>query len=125
MNTNTSAVLIAAAFTMIGFTLGRVTAPHGPGGHMGKMKMHHMMQGEHGMPAGVRGIVDDLEASDFEGDTIISIPGGEIHLIHEGETFDVKVDMESNTGSSEATWISEDGGEVVVEKMIVISTDSE
>ena len=125
MNTNTTTVLIAAAFTMIGFTLGRVTAPHGPGGQMGKMKMHHMMQGEHGMPEGVRVIVADLEASNFEGDTVISIPGGEIRLMHDGEMFDVKVDMESNNGSSEGTWISKDGGEVVVEKTIVISTDSE
>ena len=69
MNSNTTILLVAAAFTMIGFTLGRVTGPKPPmaAGHFEVLK--HMSEGDITALGGsgeVQVIVKSLEEGDFE-----------------------------------------------------------
>lgn len=123
MNTNNSVLLVAAAFAMIGFILGRVTAPHPPmnGGHFEVLK--HIGEGDGAVFGGsgeVQVIVKSLEEGDFEGDTVFSIPGGQVHLVKTGDEMEVEVEM-SETSVNEWVEKGEDG--VVVKKRIVVTSE--
>ena len=114
MDRNAS-LLIAAAFTMIGFALGRVTAPPPPpaGG------MHVDSLGSEWMGEDVQVIVTKLEDG-FEGDTAFTIPGGQVMVVERDGQMEVEVNMEE---TSENVWVEEgeDGAEVVVRKRVVVT----
>jgi hypothetical protein len=123
MNTNNSTLLVAAAFAMIGFILGRVTAPHPPmtGGHFEVLK--HIGEGGVSAMGGdgeVQVIVKSLDEGDFEGDTVFAIPGGHVHMIKSGDEVEVEVEM-SETSVNEWVEKGEDG--VVVKKRIVVTSE--
>lgn len=121
MNNQTSYILIAAAFSMIGFALGRVTAPrahHGPA----KMNLERIMHlGESGAGE-VQMIVAQMEGEGFEGDTVFAIPGGTIHMVKNGEDIQVDVDIET-AGSTDGEWIEKSNEGQVIEKRIIITTE--
>lgn len=116
---NNATILIAAAFTMIGFALGRVTAPaHGHCPHAGGCSpgpaMHHMeWVGEAACGEDVQVIVKTLEAEGFEGDTVFSIPGGVVKMVRSGDDVEVEVEME-DAGEGKP------GEEVIVTKRIMV-----
>lgn len=119
MKFDNSHLLIAAAFAMIGFALGRVTAPK-----MGRPlgPMHEvLMDGMHAEDVQV--FVKEMEGGAFQGDTVFAIPGGEVHLTREGENVDVNVEMTAGHEASQNTWISDDGAIQVVKKVVVVSSD--
>ena len=124
MNTNTTTLLVAAAFALIGFILGRVTAPHPPiaGGHFEVMK--HFSEGDMAAFGGegeVQVIVKSLEDGDFEGDTVFAIPGGQVHMVKDGEEVQVEVEM---TETSVNEWVEKsDDGAIVKKRIIVTSED--
>ena len=121
MNFDTSHLLIAAAFAMIGFALGRVTAPK-----MGRPlgPMHEvLMDGMHAEDVQV--FVKEMEGGAFQGDTVFAIPGGEVHLTREGEDVEVNVEMTAGHEASQNTWISDDGAIQVVKKVVVVSSDDD
>ena len=121
MNFDTSHLLIAAAFAMIGFALGRVTAPK-----MGRPlgPMHEvLMDGMHAEDVQV--FVKEMKGGAFQGDTVFAIPGGEVHLTREGEDVEVNVEMTAGHEASQNTWISDDGAIQVVKKVVVVSSDDD
>ena len=122
MSTNNTTFLVAAAFAMIGFLLGRVTAPHLPmsGGHFEIVK--HFSEGDVSAIGGdgeVQVIVQSLEEGDFEGDTVIAIPGGQVHMVKNGEDVEVEVEM---TETSVNEWV-EKGEDGVIKKHIIVTTE--
>jgi len=116
-----ASILIAAAFTMIGFALGRVTAPdcpHGTHGHL-HPSVHHMEWiGEGGGAEDIQVIVKSLEAEDFEGDTVLMIPGGQVRMVKTGDEIEVEVEMEDTEGIPS-------GEQVIVKKQIVVTSEAE
>ena len=114
MNTNTTILLVAAAFGAIGFTLGRVTAPApslasaevvkilktgtgtgtgtetGTGTGSGEVEVVVERVGE---GDGVEMIVETLAAEGFEGDTTIAIPGGAAVISRNGDHIEVSVEV--------------------------------
>lgn len=121
MNFDTSHLLIAAAFAMIGFALGRVTAPkmERPLGPMHEV----LMDGMHAEDVQV--FVKEMKGGAFQGDTVFAIPGGEVHLTREGEDVEVNVEMTAGHEASQNTWISDDGAIQVVKKVVVVSSDDD
>ena len=117
MKFDTSHLLIAAAFAMIGFALGRVTAPK-----MGRPlgPMHEvLMDGMHAEDVQV--FVKEMEGGAFQGDTVFAMPGGEVHLTREGENVEVTAGQEA----SQNTWTSGEGAIQVVKKVVVVSSDDD
>ena len=116
-------ILIAAAFTMIGFALGRVTAPqaaHSVSSSPPMPGMHHMewvSEGGSGEDE-VMVIVKSLENEGFEGDTVMTIPGGQLRMVREGGEVQVEVEMESSSDS-------ESGEQVVVQKQVIVLEGTE
>jgi hypothetical protein len=108
MNSNTTILLIAAAFTMIGFILGRVTGPKPPmaAGHFEVFKQ--MSEG------------DITSLGDFEGDTVFAIPGGQVHMVKNGEDVEVEVEM---TETSVNEWVEKDDDGVITKHIIVTTED--
>lgn len=49
---------------------------------------------------GVRAIVQELEASDFQGDTIIAIGGGTVNVRRDGDRTEVKVEVRDSSRKS-------------------------
>ena len=122
MNSNTTILLVAAAFTMIGFVLGRVTGPKPPmaAGHNKVFK--HISEGDITALGGsgeVQVIVKSLEEGDFEGDTVFAIPGGQVHMIKNGEEVEVEVEM---TETSVNEWV-EKGEDGVIKKRIIVTSE--
>ena len=122
MNSNTTILLVAAAFTMIGFTLGRVTGPKPPmaAGHFEVLK--HMSEADITALGGsgeVQVIVKSLEEGDFEGDTVFAIPGGQVHMVKNGEEVEVEVEM---TETSVNEWV-EKGEDGVIKKRIIVTSE--
>jgi len=116
-------LLIAAAFTMIGFTLGRVTAPNPHGAHA----LFHALSldGETCGPDGqLKVLIESLDDGEFEGDTVFAIPGGEVHVVRNGEEIEVEVEM---TEEGEGVWFEqgEDNGVFVVKKQVVVSSEED
>ena len=109
-----AAILLAIVFMSLGFILGKVTSHHN--GHRGcksatscshsdsscdPVNPHHpthSAQCKHWDKDGDTQmiIVESMMASGFEGDTILSIPGGSIHISIDGENVDVQVDVEDD-----------------------------
>lgn len=122
MNSNTTILLVAAAFTMIGFVLGRVTGPKPPmaAGHFEVLK--HMSEGDLKALGGsgeVQVIVKSLEEGDFEGDTVFAIPGGQVHMMKNGEEVEVEVEI---TETSVNEWV-EKGEDGVIKKRIIVTAE--
>ena len=123
MNSNTTILLVAAAFTMIGFILGRVTGPRPPmaAGHLEVLR--HMSEGDmtaFGGSGDVQVIVKSLEEGGVEGDTVFAIPGGQVHMIKNGEDVDVEVEM---TETSVNEWVEKGEDGVITKRIIVTSED--
>ena len=104
-----AAILLAIVFMSLGFVLGKVTSHHGgprgckvatfcphssqscnqsippspfPCNHVDKEGSQHMI------------VVESMMEAGFEGDTVLTIPGGSIHLSIDGENVDVKVELD-------------------------------
>ena len=121
MKLDTSHLLIAAAFAMIGFALGHVTAPK-RGYHVGSMH-EVLIDGMHSEDVQV--FIKEMEGGAFQGDTMFAIPGGEVHLIREGENVKVNVEMTAGHDASQNTWTSGEGAMQVVKKVVVVSSDDD
>lgn len=118
-----ASLLIAAAFTMIGFCLGRVTAPkeHGAAAVVRAMDLGEAMGGP---GEDIQLIVESFDDADFEGDTVFAIPGGQVHIVRNGDEMEVEVEM---TDEVENVWV-EDGeasGTTVVQKHIIVTSDED
>ena len=121
MNSNTTILLLVAAFTMLGFILGRVTGPKPSmaAGHFEVLK--HMSKGDMTALGGsgeVQVIVQSLEEGDFEGDTVFAIPGNQVHMVKNGE--DVEVEM---TKTSVNEWVEKDDDGIITKHIIVTTED--
>jgi hypothetical protein len=121
MNSNTTILLLVAAFTMLGFILGRVTGPKPSmaAGHFEILK--HMSKGDMTALGGsgeVQVIVQSLEEGDFEGDTVFAIPGDQVHMVKNGE--DVEVEM---TKTSVKEWVEKDDDGIITKHIIVTTED--
>ena len=118
-----ASLLIAAAFTMIGFTLGRVTAPkpHGPHAMFKAIDFDRMSAGP---GEDIQVIIESFDDAEFEGDTVFAIPGGQVHLVRNGEEMEVEVEM---TEEGENVWFEqgEANGAVVVKKQVIVTTDED
>tara|TARA_X000000950_G_scaffold231746_1_gene280410 strand:+ start:2281 stop:2631 length:351 start_codon:yes stop_codon:yes gene_type:complete len=116
LNSNTTILLVAAAFTMIGFILGRVTGPKPPmaAGHFEVFK-HMTALGGSGE---VQVIVQSLEEGDFEGDTMFAIPGGQVHMVKNGEDVEVEI-----TETSVNEWVEKDDDGVITKHIIITTED--
>ena len=118
-----ASLLIAAAFTMIGFTLGRVTAPkpHGPHAMFKAIDFDRMSAGP---GEDIQVIIESFDDAEFEGDTVFAIPGGQVHLVRSEEEMEVEVEM---TEEGENVWFEqgEANGAVVVKKQVIVTTDED
>lgn len=122
MNSNTTTLLVAAAFTMIGFVLGRVTGPKPPMADGHNKVFKYISEGNKTSLGGsgeVQVIVKSLEEGDFEGDTVFAIPGGEVHMVKNGEEVEVEVEM---TETSVHEWV-EKGDDGVIKKRIIVTSE--
>lgn len=135
-NRNTSLILFSAVFLLLGFLLGRVTAPppHGP---------HAKMKGPatcdpSGLAEDYVWVSEDAEdvqimvVSDaaFEGDTAFALPGGgTVNVIRNGEEMEVEVDMDALMEDAEkrVTVTREEAadGSVRVEKRVIVVRDED
>ncbi|MBL7940169.1 MAG: hypothetical protein JNL43_12475 [Flavobacteriales bacterium] len=75
---------------------GAATCAHG-----GEGKASCCKGGGHGMATGhdangVHAIVQDLEAANFQGDTTITIEGGTVNIVREGDKLQVKVNIQDS-----------------------------
>ena len=135
---NTSLILFSAVFLLLGFLLGRVTAPppHGP---------HSKMKGPatcdpSGLTEDFVWVSEDAEdvqimvVSDeaFEGDTAFSLPGGGmVNVIRNGEEMEVEVDMNMEALMEDAekrvtvTREEAEDGSVRVEKRVIVVRDED
>ena len=135
-NRNTSLILFSAVFLLLGFLLGRVTAPppHGP---------HAKMKGPATCdPSGLADefvwVSEDAEdvqimvVSDeaFEGDTAFALPGGgTVNVIRNGEEMEVEVALDALMEDAEkrVTVTREEAadGSVRVEKRVIVVRDED
>ena len=138
----TAALLLAAVFLGLGFMLGKVTSSHGSHrgcdrqsecSHSTKSKCNHSgaySDSDSGAHAGCSHsavesfsggehmiIVESMIKSGFEGDTVLTIPGGEIHMSIHGDDVDVRVEIEEHDVHDEQT------KEVKVVKVITVNKD--
>tara|TARA_B110000858_G_scaffold124755_1_gene142199 strand:- start:55 stop:531 length:477 start_codon:yes stop_codon:yes gene_type:complete len=136
----TAALLLAAVFLGLGFMLGKVTSCHGSHrgcdrqsecSHSSKSKCNHSgAYSDSGAHAGCSHsavesfsggehmiIVESMIESGFEGDTVLTIPGGEIHMSIHGDDVDVRVEIEEHDVHDEQT------KEVKVVKVITVNKD--
>ena len=118
-----ASLLIAAAFTMIGFTLGRVTAPKPHGAHA-MFKAIELDDMSGGPGEDIQVIIESFDDAEFEGDTVFAIPGGQVHLVRNGEEMEVAVEM---TEAGENVWVEEGeaNGAVVVKKQVIVTTEED
>lgn len=102
---NTSLLLAAAAFCLIGFAVGRVTGSSNCEESCGPIKSSSAevvrviktmdIESDEPMEAGeVEVIIERLSADGFEGDTTIAIPGGEARITRTGDNIEVSVKIE-------------------------------
>ena len=63
-------------------------------------------------------IVKSLENEDFEGDTVLTIPGGQLRMVREGGEVQVEVEMESSSDL-------ESGEKVVLQKEVIVVEGTE
>ena len=133
---NTSLILFSAVFLLLGFLLGRVTAPHPHGPHA-KMKgpatcdpsglaEDYVWVSEDAEDVQVMVVSDDA----FEGDTSFALPGGgTVNVVRNGEEMEVEVDMDALLEDAEkrVTVTREEGadGSVRVEKRVIVVRDED
>ena len=88
-----AAILLAIVFMSLGFVLGKVTSHHGHDTHRG---CQNATPCSHGADEGGQHmiIVEAMMEEGFEGDTVLTIPGGSIHLSIDGEDVDVNVELD-------------------------------
>lgn len=118
-----ASLLIAAAFTMIGFCLGRVTAPKPHGAHA-MFKTIDLDGLSAGPGEDIQVLIESFEDAEFEGDTVFAIPGGQVHLVRNGEEMEVEVRM-SEEANSVGFNQEEANGAVVVQEQIIVTSDSD
>ncbi len=121
MNSNTTIVLVAAAFTMIGVILGRVTSY--PAGHpmppMVKEMRTMKVIGDGGeVSSDIQVVIKAFEEGDFDGDTSFSIPGGRIQLNQVNGEMQVEVEMEEASDAD-----GQASSHSVVTKTIVVTSE--
>ena len=68
----------------------------------------------------VQVIVQSPEEGDFEGDTVFAIPGGQVHMVKNGEDVEVEVEM---TETSVNEWVEKDDDGVITKHIIVTTED--
>ena len=102
----TAAILLAAIFLALGFMLGKVTGKghHGCNNGHHKSSCNHVSSCNHGKHSSNCDyvfhaddhmiIVESMMSEGFQGDTILTIPGGEVHISIDGDNVDVRVDEE-------------------------------
>lgn len=118
-----ASLLIAAAFAMIGFALGRVTAPQcgspDGGSRAFVLDMDHTL--DSGMPEeDIQVIIQSLDEAGVGSDTVMTIPGGTVKWVRNGDQVEVEVAMEDTT-----TAAGSPDRAVVVEKRVVISASDD
>ncbi|NND78168.1 MAG: hypothetical protein HKN39_08295 [Flavobacteriales bacterium] len=115
----TKVLVFGIIFLILGFLLGRITGHKGPRMHKGMHGENVWIEkgGETMMFKGGDGehtvIIKELSDSSFEGDTTISIDGGEIKIIKNGDEMEVEVEM------SEEIMQEGDGKEIKVIKKVI------
>lgn len=144
----TAALLLAAVFLGLGFMLGKVTSCHGSHrgcdrqsecSHSSKSKCNHSgAHSDSGAHAGCSHsavesfsggehmiIVESMIESGFEGDTVLTIPGGEIHMSIHGDDVDVdvRVEIEEHDVHDGHDGHDEHTKEVKVVKVITVNKD--
>ena len=120
MSNNTTILLTAAAFALIGFAVGRVTAPPPLPIGMQEFKMMECFSGGEASDDEVQIIVKKLESSDFEGDTVFAIPGGQVWMQRNGE--EVKVEVEMNEEGTNLE-VRDSTSSMVVKKRVVVTSE--
>jgi len=114
MNSNVLTVLLCLAFAGIGFLFGRTTG-HPGGHHRGRCEVHASCPATSKMScAGRVDLAQDIEvmiadAGDFEGDTVLVIPGGEVLIQRTGEEVQVQVEIDEQG----------DGHRVIERRMVI------
>ena len=88
-----AAILLSIVFMSLGFLLGKVTSHHG--NHTGCKSEASCNHGDYEVGQHMI-IVESMMDEGFEGDTVLTIPGGSIHLSIDGENVDVNVELESD-----------------------------
>lgn len=90
---NTHLLLFSIVFLLLGFLLGRVTTPKHP--HPRHGKRGEMKWSERGNLGGHDVDVRVLTEDDFEGDTVITLPGvGQVNVTRNGEEIEVEVETD-------------------------------
>ena len=144
----TAALLLAAVFLGLGFMLGKVSSCHGSHrgcdrqsecSHSTKSKCNHSgaySDSDSGAHAGCSHsavesfsggehmiIVESMIESGFEGDTVLTILGGEIHMSIHGDDVDVRVEIEEHDVHDGHDVHDEHTKEVKVVKVITVNKD--
>lgn len=72
----------------------------------------------------VQVIMTTLDDGDFDGDTVLAIPGGKVMVVERDGEMEVEVEMEE---AGENVWIEKEanGAEVIVRKRVVVTTDGQ
>ncbi|MGB1384633.1 MAG: hypothetical protein ACPG66_07915 [Flavobacteriales bacterium] len=95
---NTHLLLFSAAFLILGFLLGRMTAKggHGPRGPHAHGEFHWVEDGEAQVEVAV------LADTDFEGDTAFALPGGgKVNVMRNGDEYEVEVEVDEKARDGE------------------------
>ncbi|MFZ9055619.1 MAG: hypothetical protein ACO2ZL_07420 [Flavobacteriales bacterium] len=125
MSINSSHLLVAAAFVILGFLLGRITAPH-PQHPLGAEHVEIIKHLGGDIPSGIEGhgdvqvIVKSIEDSDFSGDTVFAIPGGKVHMIKAGGEVEVEVELDE----AGTTWTERNEAGAVINKRIIVTSEN-
>ena len=120
---NTHLILFSAAFLVLGFLLGRVTGHNGmsrPHGHAGCMQWT-----EEGILESQDVEVMILSDGDFQGDTVISLPGiGTVNVMSNGEDVEVEAkageEIEREVRHVQVTKEASGDSDIRVEKRVVV-----
>lgn len=120
MSNNTIILLTAAAFALIGFAVGRVTAPSPLPASLHEIKLMERYSDGESSDDEVQIIIQKLESSDFEGDTVFAIPGGQVWMQKNGEEVKVEVEM-SEMGTSPG--VQDSTSTVVVKKHVIVTSE--
>lgn len=76
------------------------------------------------MDEDVQVIMTTLDDGDFDGDTVLAIPGGKVMVVERDGEMEVEVEMEE---AGENVWVEKEanGAEVIVRKRVVVTTDGQ
>lgn len=72
----------------------------------------------------VQVIMTTLDDGDFDGDTVLVIPGGKVMVVERDGEMEVEVEMEE---AGENVWVEKEanGAEFIVRKRVVVATDGQ